>query len=185
MGKAVLTYEELDTVFCQIMQILNSRPLVEILHDSQDLNAITPNMILLSKRTSTLPILPYEKMPLPMHPAKRWKAIQNFVADFWMRWKKEYLPTLQTRSKWTKEKPNIQVGDLVLVVDENTPPLVWPLARIMETFTGNDTLVRTVKPRDDMHYKVFEVTHARTHAMYGKKSNQTVQTRKIQKDNRF
>lgn len=51
------------------------------------------------------------------------------------------------RSKWHSSKRNVQVGDIVLVQDPNTIRGVWKLAQVMETMTGRDNIVRTVKLR--------------------------------------
>jgi hypothetical protein len=57
---------------------------------------------------------------------------------------------LQPRNKWAKEERSFVPGDIVLVTDERDPPLLWPLGRIIKTFTGNDdvgrcVLVKTIK----------------------------------------
>ena len=39
----------------------------------------------------------------------------------------------------------MQKGDLVYITDANIPPLYWPIGIIVETYTGNDDLVRVVK----------------------------------------
>ena len=36
---------------------------------------------------------------------------------------------------------------MVLLTDENKPPLHWPLGRIVAIFTGNDDICRAVKVR--------------------------------------
>ena len=57
----------------------------------------------------------------------------------------EFLPTLQERKKWTATEPNLEVGDLVIVVDDDTPRSRWPLARVVDTYPSQDGLVRKVK----------------------------------------
>ena len=64
---------------------------------------------------------------------------------FWKRWLREYLPTLQERSKWLKRHRCLTVGDLVLAVDENVHRGKWPLGRIIEVFHGRDGYVRSAK----------------------------------------
>ena len=64
---------------------------------------------------------------------------------FWKQWVREYLSTIQFRSKWIKAQDNVQIGDIVMVLDESTPRRNWPLGRIMNTFPANDGLVRTVE----------------------------------------
>ena len=64
---------------------------------------------------------------------------------FWRRWLREYLPVLQSRQKWLLPKRNLVVGDIVLMVDEDTPRSVWPTARVLKVFPGKDGLVRSVE----------------------------------------
>jgi hypothetical protein len=151
MGKNVLTFEEFTTVLCDIESVLNSRPLVQLSDDVKDLRALTPGMLVTGKDLKYVPVavpsVLSEKIPRDsdVHPQRRWAFLQNLVANFWKRWTREYLTTLQTRPKWRKEIPNLQVGDLVLVTDENLPPLQWPLGRILNTYTGNDEICRAAR----------------------------------------
>ena len=45
-----------------------------------------------------------------------WKQAQYLADIFWKRWILWYLPTLQVKQKWLRPRPNLAVGDLVLVV---------------------------------------------------------------------
>ena len=63
---------------------------------------------------------------------------------FWRRWTNEYLPLLQTRSKWQSKQPDVKVGDTVLVADENTPRGEWPLGIVEDVKPSKDKLIRTV-----------------------------------------
>lgn len=38
--------------------------------------------------------------------------------------------------------PNVTEGSLVLMREPNSPPLVWPMARVVKVFPGNDDKVR-------------------------------------------
>ena len=60
------------------------------------------------------------------------------------RWIKEYLPTLQERRKWQNSQPNISVGDVVLVIDENTARNNCPKGIVSEIYPSEDGLVRKV-----------------------------------------
>jgi len=54
--------------------------------------------------------------------------------------------SLQERSKWQQVRPNFEVGDVVLVQDENLPRNQWPLARVIELYLDTtDKLVRQIK----------------------------------------
>nr|CAI5858893.1 unnamed protein product [Callosobruchus analis] len=66
---------------------------------------------------------------------------------FWSRWKKEYLMELQNRQKWQHPQPNLCAGQMVVLREDNTPPLLWKLGRIVEVVPGPDGLCRVVKVR--------------------------------------
>ena len=51
----------------------------------------------------------------------------------------------QIRSKWQYPARNLEIGDVVYVAEENQKPLQWPLAKVTNTFKGNDGLVRVVE----------------------------------------
>ena len=69
---------------------------------------------------------------------------QEQVQQFWQRWSKDYLQSLQQHQQWLKTTPKLQPGDLVLVREDNTTPLQWPTAVIQETYPGKDGIVRVV-----------------------------------------
>lgn len=57
------------------------------------------------------------------------------------------MPDLIERRKWLKDRSNIQVGDVVLVVDSQAPRGEWIYGRIIEVYTGKDGVVRSTKVR--------------------------------------
>nr|XP_029710293.1 uncharacterized protein LOC109623019 [Aedes albopictus] len=67
--------------------------------------------------------------------------------QIWSRWKDEYLASLQPRTKWRSVHPNISVGQLVLVKNDNAPPTQWELARVQEVHPDVSGVVRTVTLR--------------------------------------
>ncbi|WP_253302630.1 DUF5641 domain-containing protein [Wolbachia endosymbiont of Psylliodes chrysocephala] len=76
---------------------------------------------------------------------KRYHRMQQLLQQFWSRWSREYLTTLQTRNKWRlKSGVGPKVGDLVILVEDNVPPLRWHMARIVELHRGRDEIVRVV-----------------------------------------
>jgi len=46
------------------------------------------------------------------------------------------------RSKWRVQKKGINVGDVVLVKEDNSPPTHWPLGVITKLHPGSDNTVR-------------------------------------------
>ena len=71
--------------------------------------------------------------------------VQALARSFWRRWRNEYLPTLQRRTKWQKDGIVISVGDLVLVAEDNTQPLHWDMGRVKEVYLDNDGIVRVAR----------------------------------------
>ena len=82
-----------------------------------------------------------------MYARKRWRRVQFLANEFWSRWKREYLQSLQVRSKWNNPQRNLQMNDIVIVKDDNLPRNRWKLGRIEEVYLDNDGLVRKVKLR--------------------------------------
>lgn len=73
------------------------------------------------------------------------------LRNFWDRWHKDYLQTLQQRPKWTRHSTNaIEEGVLVFLKEDNMPPLKWQLGRITKLHPGSDGVTRvvTVEVRD-------------------------------------
>nr|XP_055049230.1 uncharacterized protein LOC129434322 isoform X1 [Misgurnus anguillicaudatus] len=134
--------EGLTTLFCCVESIVNGRPITKLSDDPSDPLPLTPNHLLLLRSGSTLPPGAFVKQDLYR---RRWRQVQYLADIFWSRWLKEYLPALQQRQKWFQPKRNLQKGDLVLVLYENTPRNHWPLGLITQVYPGADGLVRTVE----------------------------------------
>lgn len=87
-------------------------------------------------------------VPLPTEKEekwKQWKQVQCLADTFWKRWRQEYLTTLQRRRKWTAEKPNVKVGDVVLLKDSQAHRNDWPVGLVVKTFPSTDKKVRKVE----------------------------------------
>lgn len=144
MKSATLNFEELTTLVTQIEACLNSRPLTPLSSDPQDLEPLTPGHFLIGVPITSFP----EKAPTAsICLKKRWHLLQNLRNQFWNRWHKEYLSCLQQRSKWLRTKRNLKVNDLVLLQEDNLPPMKWSLGRIAQVFPGSDGAIRVVEVR--------------------------------------
>lgn len=51
---------------------------------------------------------------------------------------------MQVRTKWHQLKSEDLCYKLVLIKEENMPPLMWKIGRIIEVHTGQDNLPRSV-----------------------------------------
>ncbi|GFW30303.1 integrase catalytic domain-containing protein [Trichonephila clavipes] len=71
----------------------------------------------------------------------------HFLIGFWRKWKIEYLSNLQNRTKWKSPNNNFEVGEIVIIKEENILPATWPLGKVIETHPGKDGVVRVVTLR--------------------------------------
>ena len=140
-----LTFEELTTILAQVEAILNSRPLVPVPCDDDGIEPLTPGHFLIGKPLECLPDPHISYRPVSL--LRRWHLCQALVRHFWKRWSTEYLSTLRRYSKWHHPTRNHQIGDMVLLQEDNLVPLKWPLGRIVEVHPGSDGLVRVVQVR--------------------------------------
>ncbi|XP_055550504.1 uncharacterized protein LOC129733001 [Wyeomyia smithii] len=144
MAEQKLSFEQFSTVLAQIEAILNSRPLVPMSEDPNDIDVITPAHFLIAREFQAIQEPSYEEIPLGR--LSQWQLVQELKQRFWRLWSEDYLHELQKRPK-DVEVIEYQVGALVLIVDENTPPLQWQMARIIVLHPGNDGHTRVVSLR--------------------------------------
>ena len=57
---------------------------------------------------------------------------------------KEVIPNLNEREKWQQQQPNLEVGDIVVIIDSSSQRGVWPTGRVTKVFPGPDGVVRSV-----------------------------------------
>ncbi|XP_072040573.1 uncharacterized protein [Amphiura filiformis] len=137
--------ESLRTFMSEATAIVNSRPLtVDNMNDPMSLEPLTPNHLLTQKSRIILPP-PGEFQREDMYLRKWWRRVQYLANEFWSRWRREYLQTLQSRPKWVKPKRDLQTGDIVIIKDEAVLRNRWQLGRVAEVYPGEDGHVRKVK----------------------------------------
>ena len=133
----------LHTVFTEIEGFINSRPLSMVSDDINDLSPLTPNHFIIGRPNANL--RPCETTEKDLNHKRRWKRVQAVTESFWKRWRKEYLPNLTSRGKWTVETAPVKKGDLVLLTESCWNRGVWQLARITNVMPGKDGIVRVVE----------------------------------------
>ncbi|CAG9136732.1 unnamed protein product [Plutella xylostella] len=138
IGNASLTFEELSTLFTQIEAILNSRPLIPLSPDPNDLSPLTPGHFLIGRPLTSLPEPPCENMKI----RTRYQLIEQYRQSFWSRWSKEYLAETQQRTKCRLKHENLKPGDMVVFKELNLPPMKWKLARVQHMYPGSDGVCR-------------------------------------------
>ena len=149
IGKACLSYVELQTVLLEIELILNTRPLLP-LHDDDAEEILTPHHILYGRKFDMY----NENTCKYVHNnqdesllTSREKHVEKVINHFWERWRAEYLVSLREHDKKYKRRnekvPN--VNDIVLIFEEKQPRQNWKLGRTVELISSKDKEIRSVK----------------------------------------
>ena len=131
------------TLLSQIEAVLNSRPLSPLSNDPNDLQPLTPGHFLIGEPL-TAPVEPFLQH-IKINRLSRWQSIERIRQCFWKRWSTEYLSSLQQRTKWRRQHGHeVKEGTLVLIHEDNLPPLKWKLGRVIKLHPGKDNIVRVV-----------------------------------------
>ena len=142
IGDTLLTFEASVTLLTQIEGLLNSRPLEPLSEDPEDVIALTPGHFLIG--TALNSVLEPSLLNLNESRLSKWQLIQRMTQQFWHQWSTQYLHRLQSISKCHHPSHEINVGSLVLLTDERSPPSKWPLTRVTQLHPGIDNLTRFV-----------------------------------------
>lgn len=137
-----LTYEEFNTLLTQVEACLNSRPLLPMTENLEDLNVLTPGHFLIGTPLNALP--QRDLSEINSGRLSRYQLVTQMFQSFWTRWSRDYLSQLQQRPKWRQSRDDICCGDLVILKDDNLPPLKWQLGRVVSLHPGTDNQCRVV-----------------------------------------
>jgi len=144
LGSRRLTDEVLTTTMCLVEQTINARPLTAVSSDIEDIEALTPNHFLLGRPSMCLPS--FWTKPIDQCVRKQYRQAEAYADQIWQRWLREYVPTLNKRQKWySPDKRQLSTGDLVWLAEHTQPRSVYMMGRIVETYPGDDGIVRTAK----------------------------------------
>nr|CAH7762839.1 unnamed protein product [Callosobruchus chinensis] len=139
------TFEQFYTILVQVEAILNSRPISLLSESVEDLNPLTPSHFLVGRPLMAVPDA--DVSTVPVNRLSLYQHIQQLVQHIWSRWSKEYVSERQVRTKWKVNQHSLQKGVLVLIKDDQQPPLRWKLGRVEEIHLGKDGIVRVATLR--------------------------------------
>lgn len=142
LGKASLSYEELNTVLCDCENVINSRPLTYVSEDINDLAPLTPIMFLQEidiSNVDDIDILDQETIN------KRIRHLQSIRNHLRKRFRIEYLGQLREQTQRYRESRPLTVGDIVLLENNLKKRAFWSLARIIELIPGKDGKSRVAR----------------------------------------
>jgi len=129
-----LKEDEFRTLLLEACDMLNSRPVTE-----KEGDHLTPNHFLFGRMSvSTLGTCSTNA---------QYTRIQETVEKLWKRFTEEILVDNREAPKWVKDKENITIGDLVIVMDPSPMKGEWKLGVVTKVFPGRDGKVRNLKLR--------------------------------------
>ncbi|XP_075236509.1 uncharacterized protein LOC142333373 [Lycorma delicatula] len=97
----ILLYDELKTLLVTVEACVNSRPLIPLSSDSNDLSLLTPAHFLVGKPLCSFPVPDYT--PLYINRLTNWQRTNQMYQNLWKHWSNEYLSTLQQCHKCAKD----------------------------------------------------------------------------------
>ena len=143
LGKTQLTHELLIMLMAEVTGIVNARPLTGIPGDVDDRQPLSP-AVLITMKTRPLGPPPGTFLPTDLYALRRWRRVQYLADQFWVRWRREYLQSLQPKKKWNQPQRDLIEGDIVLMKEEGEYRNDWPMGRVTDAIKSQDGRVRKV-----------------------------------------
>ena len=138
-----LSHDVLVTFLAEASAIVNGRPIVPVSSDPDCPEVLSPSSLLTLKLNNDQQ--PVGDMSFKNLYKDLWRRVQQLADTFWLRWKREFLQSLQARSKWHYEQTPVKVNDVVLLKDQTVARNYWPLGRICKVFSSSDDRIRKVE----------------------------------------
>lgn len=88
--------------------------------------------------------IPEPEEKFNMDHISKWARVNAIKQLFWRRWSRDYINSLQARTKWITANPNVSEGTLVIVHEDNAPPQRWSMGRVIKGIPGSDGRIRVV-----------------------------------------
>ncbi|GBM46537.1 hypothetical protein AVEN_17925-1 [Araneus ventricosus] len=149
LGRALVSFEELQTILAEIEAIINSRPLTYVYNEPNEPFPLTPANFLTGRRLTALPNWSgkrnIELFKGKKELIKRYLYREKILNNFWKRWKREYLLQLKgaNLNKNVNVKTEFNVNDIVLIGEEKVPRQLWKLGKVIDVHKGRDSKVRS------------------------------------------
>ena len=149
LGKARLTYEEMETALIDVEGIINNRPLT-FLYDDDVTEPLTSSHLLTGRNLS---LKCNEKVQTSVIPAgnlrNRAKYLQCILEMFWNRFRTGYLSELREHHMYwsnrmkTNDENLLKIGDVVIIKDDKViPRSSWRSGRVDSLIIGEDGKIR-------------------------------------------
>lgn len=134
-----LSSSELLTIFTEVANVLNERPIGVRPSPDSFVNVLTPNNLLLGRSSADNPGCYDPSVSL----FSRINLIEKIVNMFWKHWVILYAPTLVRQTKWKSVHDDLKPGDIVLVLDQNALRGDYKIAKVHKVLPGHDGQIRS------------------------------------------
>ena len=147
IGRANLSWNELQEVLLDLEITLNNRPLSYV-EDDVEFPIITPNSLMFGNP----PQRSLEEDPSSIDDRelrRRVKHVQKCKQMLWNRWTNEYVRGLRERHNMLNKSKKLLLkeGDVVLIKGDDKNKGKWKLGRVDKMFPGRDGIIRAVRLR--------------------------------------
>ncbi|KAK0420526.1 hypothetical protein QR680_014739 [Steinernema hermaphroditum] len=161
IGRKILQFDEMSSLVADVEAIVNSRPLTHIYDDFRSGSILRPIDFLIPNAQPGLCLIETADSSdptwLPPQATSRdkllahWEKTSTLQQKFWDLWHMEYLHSLQERAQRFHKGPRSQVhavpevGEIVILEEENIPRGSWKLAKVVEVCRSPDNYIRSAK----------------------------------------
>ncbi len=146
IGDTRVTPLELQTIFMEISNICNERPIgLSKPRADGTYTVLTPNHLLMGRSSNILPDDTELSEDLPY--ASRYRLINHVTTVFWKKWCDEVAPRLVFRQKWHEKSRNLRVNDVVMICESSPIKSKYKLAIVDQVHTSDDGAVRSATVR--------------------------------------
>ncbi|KAK3752127.1 hypothetical protein QZH41_019249, partial [Actinostola sp. cb2023] len=143
VGRAVLTWKELEEVMLDVEVAINNRPLTYVEDDVQ-LPLLTPNVMIYGE-PNLIPEMDADSLD-DTDLRNRAKYLRRCKDVLWSRWTKEYVRSLRERHnlKHNTKELDLKIGDVVLIQSDERNRGKWNIGIVDKLIEGRDGVVIVV-----------------------------------------
>ena len=127
------------TFVAKAASLLNSRPLTRMMVRDK-VTIVTPNSFIVGNYDTELTPRSVEQHS---RLGAKYLVVEKMSQEVWRQFIHELLPELRPRTKWLKIFPNLEKGQLVLVIDKAAERGEWKMAVVEKVNKSSDGVVRS------------------------------------------
>ena len=149
LGTTILSLNELNTLFLEVANLVNERPIGTKPNESTDPIYLSPNSLYLGRCSDRISSGPFQSKSSFFEDSQgfstRFGLVQSITEQYWRMWQKLYFPTLIIQQKWHTEKRNMKIDDVCLLKDSDAFRGEWRICRVSNVFPDEKGIVRNVE----------------------------------------